>query len=68
MSSTFFTIALLTGIAVVVVGVVGSVAQEIGKRRQTPMTREDMDEMATKLNEQVKEKYRQWSEDCAKAE
>lgn len=66
MSGTFFTIAALTGIVVLIVGVVGSIAQGFHRKRGHEMTSEERLQMFLKLNEDAKQRYEEWRETCAK--
>lgn len=64
MSSAFFTIALLTGIVVLIVGVVGSIAQGFRRKCVPEMTPEEHLKMALKLNEEAKKRYEEWKSIC----
>lgn len=68
MSSTFFTIALLTGIVVLIVGVGGSIAQGFRRKRWHEMTPEEHLKMALDLNEEAKKRSEEWKNICAQTD
>lgn len=53
---------MLTMIPAFIIGIFGSIGQGLSRKKGYNMTKEELDKMAYELNEEAKERYRQWRE------